>query len=137
MMGFDCQRCGRRHASGETTCGERGSIFGQDFGPLIRRTPVEPLPIPELVDSAIPARVKSFEINLSQIEADAKSIHDELADIVSRVLAEDRRVRRMLPPARPGYEWHGELQRLDGREYGFTHTDDKLRIVYSLRAIPE
>lgn len=108
---------------------------GRDFGPLIPINPPEPEPIPGLNLDAIPQRLKSFDITHSL--ADDRPAFVMLADIVSKVLAEDRRVRRMLPPLPAGYEWHGEIQASRDDPESFMRDEEKLRIVYRVREIPD
>lgn len=107
---------------------ERGRIVAPSpIGCVIPAGPlnVEPVPIPR---DAIPARLKSHDIDLG---VDRDHVAEGLGDVLSRVLAEDRRLRNLLPPAPFGFEWHGELR---------THEDFATmritaRIIYELREI--
>lgn len=92
-------------------------------------------PLPKL--TAIPARLTTPELfaELDDRDNPVRSMVDEL---MSKVRAEDERMRRLLPAPPRGMYWESELQSREP-DYNFTRNtaDVVVRLVYRLRKIGE
>lgn len=55
-----------------------------------------------------------------------------IAEALSKVQAEDARLRRMLPPAPRGMYWHAELQSRERLDFASYRGDVVMRLVYRL-----
>lgn len=89
-------------------------------------------PLPKLPPVSIPRKVYAEPIVYDGARYLDGAIPDLVREVEAKLLAEDARLRRLLPPAPAGFEWHGEIAHdVDLFAGDFTATDT-IRLRYRL-----
>lgn len=101
-----------------------------DLGRIIDTERPQPAAIPGL--AFVPGKINGAPFTVEDALA-LGEVHTVMADVLSKVQAEDARLRRMLPPAPRGMYWHAELQSREA-DYNFARNtaDVVMRLVYRL-----
>jgi hypothetical protein len=103
-----------------------------DLGRMIDTERPQPAAIPGL--TFVPGKINGAPFTVEDALAPGDvTLSDMITDLLSKVQAEDARLRRMLPPAPRGMYWHGELQTREA-DYNFARNtaDVVMRLVYRL-----
>lgn len=92
-------------------------------------------PLPKL--TIVPGRLTTPSL-FAELDDRDNPVRSMVDDLMARVLAEDARMRRLLPAPPPGMRWDAELQSREP-DYNFTRNtaDVVVRLVYRLRKIGE
>jgi hypothetical protein len=93
---------------------------------------LERVPIPR---DAVPKRVVSHEIEAQERDFAKLPYEAAMRDVHARLMAEDARLRRILPAPPFGKKWLGEIQAHDRAMSGsgfHLHAELVLRVVYRL-----
>jgi len=96
--------------------------------------PPFPDPLPALPRVAYPKKLEAEPIGWDALNPHLLhgTLDDLVRDVQEKLAAEAARIRRLLPPALPGYTWRGEIAHdVDYRFDDFTSTDT-IRLRYRM-----
>lgn len=108
-----------------------GPILPPPSGVVPPGAPATGEPLPKL--TVTPGRIYAHPIEFDEIAAlDAGTVDDLVRDVQRKLAAEDARLRRLLPTAPDGYEWHGEISHETEHGVDDFTMHDTIRLRYRL-----
>lgn len=88
-------------------------------------------PLPAL--TVTPRRVYAEPINVDELAMlDAVTTSALVREVEAKLLAEDARLRRLLPPPLPGFEWRAEISSLTEHDVDAFTMHETIRLRYRL-----
>lgn len=106
-------------------------VFPRDMHPIFGAISIPVLgePVPALPRVAMPDRLTSHDVILPTGDLPADTI---IREVNARLIAEDQRLRRLLPPAPDGQRWAGEINASDHFDFDAYRAETHYRLRYRL-----